>query len=64
MVVFVGVGFLYMSISIFDVFLIIRRSRKFMCSLSSYVGFSCRFECIWLMCLWMLLSFMSCVVCD
>jgi hypothetical protein len=29
MVVFVGVGFLYMSISILDVFLIIRRSRKF-----------------------------------
>jgi hypothetical protein len=61
MVVFVGVGFLYMSISVLDVFLIIRRSRKFMCPLSSYVGFSCRFGCNWLTCLWMVLSFMCLV---
>jgi len=36
MAVFVVVGFMYMSISSLDVFLIIRRARKFICPLSSY----------------------------
>jgi hypothetical protein len=57
--VFVVVGFLF-CISRMDGFLIIR-SRKFVCPLVSYVGCSCRFVCIRLMYLWIVLSFM-CVV--
>jgi hypothetical protein len=60
MVVFVVVGFLF-SISRLDGLLIIRRSRKFVCPLVSYVGCSCRFVCIRLMYSWIVLSFM-CVV--
>ena len=61
MVVFVVVGFLYMSISRLEGFLIIRRSRKFVCPLVSYVGCSSRFVCIRLMYSFIVLSFM-CVV--
>jgi hypothetical protein len=58
MVVFVAVGFPYMSIFRLEGFLIIRRSRKFVCPLVSYVGCSCRFVCIRLKYSWIALSFM------
>ena len=56
MVVSVVVGFLNMSISRLEEFLIIRRSRKLIHLLFSCVGLSCRLLCIWFMYLWMVSS--------
>jgi hypothetical protein len=52
MVVSVVVGFRYMSVSRFGVFLCMVRSRKFMIQLSSCVGLSFMLVCIRFMQFW------------